>query len=240
MTRVLLVAAAVALLAVPAAGARPADAPGVTPTQIVLGATGPLTGSESQYEPVLSGAQAYFSYVNDHGGVLGRKIEYKVEDDQYDPAQTVALTQKLVEQENVFAIFNSIGTEHALAVRQYLNQQKVPQLFVGTGATTIASEHKQYPWTMGLLPSNLGEGAIYGRQIVATKPKAKIGVLYENDEYGQELLAGLKRGLGSHANQIVSTGVIRGEATMPGPSISKAAPSCRYMPPTRKSTAVPR
>lgn len=205
MTRALLVAAAAALLAVPAAGARQTDTPGVTATQIVLGATGPLTGSESQYEPVLSGAQAYFSYVNDHGGVFGRKIVYKVEDDQYDPAQTVALTQKLVEQENVFAIFNSVGTEHALAVRQYLNQQKVPQLFVGSGAATIASQHKQYPWTMGLLPSNLGEGAIYGRQIVATKPKAKIGVLYENDEYGQELLAGLKRGLGSHANQIVST-----------------------------------
>jgi branched-chain amino acid transport system substrate-binding protein len=201
----LLVAAAAALLAVPAAGARQTDTPGVTATQIVLGGTGPLTGSESQYEPVLSGAQAYFSYVNDHGGVLGRKIVYKVEDDQYDPAQTVALTQKLVEQENVFAIFNSVGTEHALAVRQYLNQQKVPQLFVGSGAATIAAQHKQYPWTMGLLPSNLGEGAIYGRQILATKPKAKIGVLYENDEYGQELLAGLKRGLGSHANQIVST-----------------------------------
>jgi branched-chain amino acid transport system substrate-binding protein len=205
VTRALLAAAAVALLAVPAAGARQTDTPGVTATQIVLGATGPLTGSESQYEPVLSGAQAYFSYVNDHGGVLGRKIVYKVEDDQYDPAQTVALTQKLVEQENVFAIFNSVGTEHALAVRQYLNQLKVPQLFVGSGAATIASQHKQYPWTVGLLPSNLGEGAIYGRQIVATKPKAKIGVLYENDEYGQELLAGLKRGLGSHANQIVST-----------------------------------
>jgi branched-chain amino acid transport system substrate-binding protein len=204
VTRVLVVLAAAALLAVPAAGARSADAPGVTPTQILLGATGPLTGAESQYEPVLSGAQAYFSYVNDHGGVLGRKIVYKVEDDQYDPSQTVSLTQKLVEQDNVFAIFNSVGTEHALAVRDYLNQQKVPQLFAGTGAATIAAQHKQYPWTMGLLPSNLGEGAIYGRQIVATKPNAKIGVLYENDEYGQELLAGLKRGLGSHAKQIIS------------------------------------
>jgi len=205
MTRVFVVLAAAALLAVPAADARTADTPGVTATQILLGGTGPLTGAESQYQPVLSGAQAYFSYVNDHGGVLGRKIVYKVEDDQYDPAQTVALTQKLVEQDNVFAIFNSIGTEHALAVRDYLNQQKVPQLFVGTGAATIASQHKQYPWTIGLLPSNLGEGAIYGRQIVATKPNAKIAVLYENDEYGQELLAGLKRGLGAHANQIVTT-----------------------------------
>jgi branched-chain amino acid transport system substrate-binding protein len=205
MTRVLVALAAAALLAVPAAGARSVDTPGVTATQIVLGGTGPLTGAESQYQPVLSGAQAYFSYVNDHGGVLGRKIEYKVEDDQYDPAQTVSLTQKLVEQDNVFAIFNSIGTEHALAVRDYLNQQKVPQLFVGTGAATIASQHKQYPWTIGLLPSNLGEGAIYGHQIVATKSNAKIAVLYENDEYGQELLAGLKRGLGAHVKQIVTT-----------------------------------
>jgi branched-chain amino acid transport system substrate-binding protein len=125
--RLLVALAAAALLAVPAAGARPSDTPGVTPTQIVLGATGPLTGSESQYQPVLSGAQAYFNYVNDHGGVLGRKIQYNVEDDQYDPAKTVALTQKLVEQDNVFAIFNSVGTEHALAVRQYLNDRKVPQ-----------------------------------------------------------------------------------------------------------------
>ena len=204
MTRIVLVLAAAALLAVPAAGASRTDTPGVTPTQILLGATGPLSGAESQYEPVLSGAKAYFDYVNDHGGVLGRKIAFKLEDDQYDPSQTVGLTQKLVEQDKVFAIFNSIGTEHALAVRQYLNDQKVPQLFAATGASTIAAQHKQYPWTIGLLPSNLGEGAIYGRQIVATKPKAKIGVLYENDEYGNELLAGLKRGLGSHAGQIVA------------------------------------
>ena len=204
MTRIVLVLAAAALLAVPAAGASRTDTPGVTPTQILLGATGPLSGAESQYEPVLSGAKAYFDYVNDHGGVLGRKVAFKLEDDQYDPSQTVGLTQKLVEQDKVFAIFNSIGTEHALAVRQYLNDQKVPQLFAATGASTIAAQHAQYPWTIGLLPSNLGEGTIYGRQIVATKPKAKIGVLYENDEYGNELLAGLKRGLGSHAGQIVS------------------------------------
>jgi branched-chain amino acid transport system substrate-binding protein len=203
MIRVLLVALAALLLAVSAAGAATKDTPGVSPTQIVLGATGPLTGSESQYEPVLSGAKAYFDYVNDHGGVLGRKISYKIEDDQYDPSQTVAKTQKLVEQDGVLAIFNAIGTEHTLAVRQYLNEQKVPQLFAGSGAATIASQHKQYPWTIGLLPSFPGEGAIYGRQIAATKPKAKIGVLYENDEYGNELLAGLKRGLGSHASQIV-------------------------------------
>jgi len=92
----------------------------------VLGATGPLSGSETAYEPVMSGAKAYFDYVNAHGGVNGRKIVYKIEDDQFDPSQTVAKTQKLVEQDKVFAIFNSIGTEHSIAVRDYLNQKKVP------------------------------------------------------------------------------------------------------------------
>jgi branched-chain amino acid transport system substrate-binding protein len=200
----LLVLAAAALLAVPAAGAGRTATPGVTKTQIVLGATGPLTGSESQYEPVLSGAKAYFDYVNAHGGVYGRKIVYTIEDDQYDPAQTVSLTQKLVEQEGVFAIFNSIGTEHSIAVRQYLNDHKVPQLFVGSGATAIGNEHAKYPWTIVLLPSFTGEGAIYGRLIAKDHPKAKIGVLYEGDEYGNELLSGLKRGLGAKAKQIVS------------------------------------
>ncbi|HET8528888.1 MAG TPA: ABC transporter substrate-binding protein [Gaiellaceae bacterium] len=179
--------------------------PGLTKTQIVLGGTGPLTGSESAYEPVLSGAKAYFDYVNARGGVYGRKIVYKVEDDQYDPVQTVQKTQKLVEQDGVFAIFNSVGTEHALAVRDWLNARKVPQLFVGSGAAAIGTEHAKYPWTVGLLPSFVGEGAIYGKLIAKQHPNAKIGVLYENDEYGQELLRGLKRGLGRRAGQIVST-----------------------------------
>jgi branched-chain amino acid transport system substrate-binding protein len=179
--------------------------PGITKTQIVLGATGPLSGSEAAYEPVLSGAKAYFDYVDAHGGVNGRKIVYKIADDQYDPVQTVSQTQKLVEQDGVFAIFNSVGTEHAIAVRDYLNQRKVPQLFVGSGAATIASDHRKYPWTMGLLASFVGEGRLDGRLIAQQHPNAKIGVLYENDEYGDELLAGLKKGLGKRAGQIVSS-----------------------------------
>jgi branched-chain amino acid transport system substrate-binding protein len=199
----LALAALVALfLALPAASA---TTPGVTATEIMLGATGPLTGAESQYAPTLTGATAYFDYVNAHGGVNGRKIVFKIEDDQYNPANTVLLTQKLVEQEGVFAIFNSIGTEQALAVREYLNTRKVPQLFVGSGAAVINAERAKYPWTIGLLPSFTGEGLIYGRLIAKNQPKAKIGVLYENDEYGDELLAGLKRGLGSRAKQIVAT-----------------------------------
>jgi ABC-type branched-subunit amino acid transport system substrate-binding protein len=205
MSRALAALAAAALVAVPAAGAGRTATPGVTSTQIVLGGTGPLSGSDSQYEPILSGAKAYFDYVNARGGVYGRKIVYKIEDDQYNPTQTVSLTQKLVEQDNVFAIFNSVGTEHALAVRDYLNQRKVPQLFLGSGAATIAQQHAKFPWTIGLLPSFGGEGAIYGRLIAKDHPNAKIGVLYEGDEYGNELLAGLKRGLGPKAKQIVGT-----------------------------------
>ena len=200
--RLALAAVIALLLALPAAGA---STPGITRTEIVLGATGPLSGSEAAYAPTLTGAAAYFDFVNAHGGVNGRKIVFKVEDDQYNPVETVQLTQKLVEQEGVFAIFNSIGTEHALAVRDYLNSHKVPQLFVGSGASVIAAQHAKYPWTIGLLPSFTGEGMIYGRLIAKDHPRAKVAVLYENDEYGHELLAGLKRGLGSHAGQIVGT-----------------------------------
>ncbi len=199
-----LAVAVLALAFASSALAAPRATPGVTKTQIVLGATGPMSGSESAYEPVLTGAKAYFDYVNAHGGVYGRKIVYKIEDDQYDPSQTAAKTQKLVESDGVFAIFNSVGTEHALAVREYLNQKKVPQLFVGSGATSLASP-AAFPWTVPLLPSNTGEGSIYGRLIAKQHPNAKIGVLYENDVYGQELLAGLKKGLGKKADQIVST-----------------------------------
>ncbi len=182
-----------------------ADTPGVTSSQIVIGGTGPLSGTETAYAPVLHGAQAYFAYVNSHGGVFGRKIVYKILDDGYDPTKTVEATRELVEQDHVLAIFNSVGTEQNLAVRDYLNQQKVPQLFGGTGADSIAAGRKSDPWTMGYLPSFTGEGAIYGRDVVKRRPKAKIAVLYEDSEYGDDLLAGLKKGLGSHASQIVST-----------------------------------
>ncbi len=205
MKAALLALAAAALLAVPAAGAGRSDTPGVTATEILIGGTGPLTGPESAYQPILTGANAYFQYVNAHGGVFGRKIVYKVEDDGYDPARTVQLTQQLVEQDHVFAIFNTIGTEHAIAIRDYLNQAKVPELFAGSGSVAIGRAHLQRPWTMGMLPSFVGEGAIYGRRIATTQPKAKVAVLYENSVYGKELLAGLKRGLGKRKGQVVAT-----------------------------------
>jgi branched-chain amino acid transport system substrate-binding protein len=185
-----LVAAAAAL-----AVGSPSSTPGVTATTITLGGTIPITGPAAAYGSVGRGADAYFRYVNSKGGVFGRKIVYKFLDDEYEVPQTIQLTRQLVEQDHVFAIFNTVGTEHALAIRSYLNEQKVPELFVGTGVSRIASEHAKYPWTMGYLPSFEAEGVIYGKRIAATKPKAKIAVLYENSDFGKDLLNGLRRGL---------------------------------------------
>src|SRR6185312_3824199 len=177
----------------------PAATPGVTPTQITLGATIPITGPAAAYGSVGRGADAYFKYVNSKGGVFGRKIDYKYLDDEFDVAKTISLTRQLVEQDQVFAIFNSVGTEHALAIRSYLNERKVPQLFLGSGVSKLATEHAKYPWSMGYLPSFAGEGAVYGRYIAAHQPKARIGVLYENSDFGKDMLNGLRRGLKGRA-----------------------------------------
>ena len=187
-----------------AAAALALATPGVTPTTITLGGTIPITGPAAAYGSVGRGADAYFKYVNSKGGVFGRKIVYKYEDDEFDVAKTIQLTRELVEQDNVLAIFNSVGTEHALAIRSYLNDRKVPQLFVGSGASKLATEHKKYPWSMGYLPSFAGEGGIYGRYIAAHQPKARIAVLYENSDFGKDMLNGLRRGLGGKG-KIVAT-----------------------------------
>jgi branched-chain amino acid transport system substrate-binding protein len=192
------------LVAAAAALGAPAVTPGVTATTITLGGTIPITGPAAAYASVGRGADAYFKYVNSRGGIFGRRIIYKYEDDEFDVAKTIQLTRELVEQENVLAIFNSVGTEHALAIRSYLNDRKVPQLFVGSGVTQLASEHRKYPWSMGYLPSFAGEGAIYGRSIAAHQSKARIAVLYENSDFGKDMLNGLRRGLGGKA-RIVAT-----------------------------------
>jgi branched-chain amino acid transport system substrate-binding protein len=202
--RLVLVAAAALVLFVPAAGSRSAGTPGVTGTQILIGGTVPLSGQASAFGAVGPAANAYFKYVNAHGGVHGRKIKYLYRDDGYDPSRTLELTRELVEQNKVFAIFNTIGTEHTIAIRGYLNAVKVPEVFAGTGAAKVGRGYKQFPWTMGYLPSFEGEGAIYGRYVVKHRPKARIAVLYENSDYGKDLLHGLQRGLGKHASRIVA------------------------------------
>jgi branched-chain amino acid transport system substrate-binding protein len=194
------VRAAAALLAalavaVPAATARHADTPGVTDTTVKIGGTVPLSGPAAAFGVTGPGAAAYFSYVNDRGGVNGRKIQYEYLDDAYNPTQTVQLTRQLVQQDGVLAIFNTIGTDNALAVRPLLNQLNVPMLFAGTGASDFA-DPKGYPWSMPFLPNNIGEGAVYGNYIKAHLPKAKVGVLEEADAYGKDLTAGLRKTLG--------------------------------------------
>jgi branched-chain amino acid transport system substrate-binding protein len=169
--------------------------PGVTPTSILLGTTSPLSGVASAYASVARGADAYFKYVNGRGGVSGRKITYTILDDGYNPAQTVQATRKLVEQDGVFAIFNALGTEQNLAVRDYLNAQKVPQLFAASGATVFGSEASKYPYTIGLQPSYQAEGWVLGKYLARTQGAAKVAVLFQNDDYGKDLLNGLKRGI---------------------------------------------
>jgi len=207
MSRVLHLSAALlgalALAAVASGGGT--STPGVTANEIVIGGTVPLTGVASAYRTVGLGAAAYFRYVNAHGGVNHRKIRYIIKDDQYDPAQTMDKTRELVEQDHVFAIFNSLGTEQNQATRGYLNAIKVPQLFIASGDTTWGRDYKQFPWTIGYQPNYRAEGTIYGRYIAKTAPKSRIGVLYQNDDYGKDLLAGLRRGLGKKAKLIVAT-----------------------------------
>ena len=188
-------AGAALALSLPGALAGRTSAPGVTASSILLGGTAPLSGPETAYAPVARGAQAYFAYVNAHGGVHHRKIAYRVVDDGYDPARTIQATRRLVQQDHVFAIFNSVGTEHVLAVRPFLNALHVPQLFVGSGAAAIATQHRRYPWTMGYLPSFVGEGAVYGRYVRKHLKRTTVAVLYENSLYGDELLRGLRSGL---------------------------------------------
>jgi branched-chain amino acid transport system substrate-binding protein len=195
------VLAALALVA--SAGASTAADPGLTPTTILLGGTVPLTGEAAAFGSVGPGAKAYFDYVNARGGVHGRKIEYRFYDDAYNPAQTVQLTRRLVEQDRVFAVFNSVGTANNLAVRDYLNAQKVPQLFAADGSQSIGRSFARYPWTMGFLQSYRGEGDVYGRTVARTRPRARIAVLYENTELGLDMLTGLTRAIAGKGPRIV-------------------------------------
>jgi branched-chain amino acid transport system substrate-binding protein len=186
---------ALALVGLPTALAGSTSDPGITQNTILLGGTSPLTGPAAAYASVARGANAYFDSVDAKGGVAGRKIEYKVLDDGYNPANTIQATRQLVEQDKVFAIFNTLGTEVNLAIRDYLNGLKVPQLFAASGATTFGRDVSQYPWTIGFQPSYQAEGWVLGQYLAKTKKRGKVAVLFQNDDYGKDLLGGFKRGL---------------------------------------------
>ena len=192
----MLAAALVALAAtVTGATARTAADPGITNDSILIGGTFPLSGSASLYGAIPVAEKVYFDFVNDtRGGVNGRKINFKYVDDGYDASQTVPAIRQLVEQDKVFAIVNALGTAPGLAVRDYLNERKVPQVLLATGDSFWGFQYKKYPWTIGYNPSYPGEGTIFAKHILSKTPQAKVGVLMQNDPFGQQLLAGLRRG----------------------------------------------
>lgn len=177
---------------------------GVTDNQITIGTTTPLSGAASFYAPVSKGANAYYAYINAQGGVNGRQIKYIVYDDGYDPAKAVPLTHQLVEQDQVFAVVGQLGTPINTATRPYLNQVKVPDLFVATGASKWGAEYKQFPWTIGLQPDYQSEAKVYAKDIIKNHPNAKIGILYQNDDFGKDYITGLTAGLGSNSSWIVA------------------------------------
>ena len=196
--------AIVAGIAVTAATGAPRLDPGVTSSTITIGGTFPLTGPASLYKTIPVAEKAYFDYVNDQGGVNGRKINFTILDDAYDPSKTVPLTQQLVEQTKVFAVYGSLGTAPNLAIWNYMNQKKVPQVLIATGDSYWGFGAKKYPWTIGYQPDYPGESKIYGKYIATNSPNAKIGVLYQNDAYGKNYYAGLRVGLGAKKGNIVS------------------------------------
>jgi branched-chain amino acid transport system substrate-binding protein len=179
-----------------------ADAPGVTAKEIKIGQTMPYSGPASAYGTIGKAELAYFNMINEHGGINGRKINLISLDDSYSPPKTVEQVRRLVEQDEVAFLFNTLGTPTNSAIQKYLNDRKVPQLFVATGASKWG-DPQHFPWTMGWQPDYRTEARIYGKYILKNKPNAKIAVLYQNDDFGKDYVIGLKEGLGDKAKMIV-------------------------------------
>ena len=207
ITRTRIAAIAASLVTLAACGGSPTPVVqtdvGITSTEILLGNTNALSGSAAAYGTISNSALAYYTYLNNKGGINGRKVTLKILDDGYNSTNTVPLTKQLVEQDKVFAMVGGLGTQTQTSVREYLNNQKVPQLFVFTGATTWGSDFAKFPYTVGWIPAYQAESRIYATDVVKNHPNAKIGVLYQNDDYGLDYLKGLEDGLGSNKSMIV-------------------------------------
>ena len=195
----LLAAAAISALA----GAEPASAAGVTDTEIRVGNIMPYTGPLAAFATIGKAEAAYFDMINERGGINGRKIKFISVDDSSNPTTALEETRDLVEQQDVRFMFGSFGTPSNLAVRAYLNEKKVPQLFVASGDEEWAHPRK-FPWTMGWPPTFRAEGRIYANYIQAAYSDRKIAVLWQNDQFGRDLFRGLQEGLGDTASMIVA------------------------------------
>ncbi|MEH2545812.1 branched-chain amino acid transport system substrate-binding protein [Bradyrhizobium sp. AZCC 2262] len=199
-------AIAIAIVAMPLANGNAAAQKqfdtGATDTEIKIGNTMPYSGPASAYGVVGRTEEAYFKKINAEGGINGRKITFISYDDAYSPPKTVEQVRRVVESDEVLLVFSSLGTPSNSAVHKYLNAKKVPQLFVATGATKWG-DPKEFPWTMGWQPSYQSEGRIYAKFLMKEKPDARIAVLYQNDDFGKDILKGLKDGLGAKAASMI-------------------------------------
>jgi branched-chain amino acid transport system substrate-binding protein len=197
------VISAVTLTARRGALAETANAPGVTDTEIRIGQTLPYSGPASAYGQLGRVEAAYFRAINDAGGINGRKITVVSLDDGFSPPKAVEQIRRLVEQERVAFIFNTLGTPINIVIRTYLNQHKIPHLFIAAGSARFA-DPEHFPWTIGWQPTLRSEANFYAQHILQRTPNGRIAVLYQNDDFGKELLAGLKEGLGEKATMVIS------------------------------------
>jgi branched-chain amino acid transport system substrate-binding protein len=175
---------------------------GVTDTEIKIGNTMPYSGPASGLGTLGKAEAAYFAMINDQGGINGRKINFITRDDGYSPPKTVEIVRHLVEEEQVLLMFSQLGTATNTAVQDYLNDNKVPQLFIATGAAKW-DDPKHHPWTMAFTPNYPLEARIYARYILKSMPDAKIAVLYQNDDFGKDYINGLREGLGDKADKMI-------------------------------------
>lgn len=199
--RIVLAALGLALAAAPALAQKRYD-PGASDTEIKIGQTMPYSGPASAYGTIGKVEAAYFKMLNESGGINGRKINFISLDDGYSPPKAVEMVRRLVEQDEVLFTVNTLGTPSNSAIHRYMNQKKVPHLFLATGASKW-NDPKNFPWTMGFNPNYQSEGKLYAQHILATRPNAKIAVLYQNDDYGKDYLKGFMDGLGAKAQAMV-------------------------------------
>jgi branched-chain amino acid transport system substrate-binding protein len=198
-----LIALTFAMLSMPGRATEKKYSPGASDDEIKIGQTMSYSGPNSPFAVVGQTFDGYFRKVNDEGGIGGRKIKFISYDDAFNPAKTVEQTRRLIESDEVLFTVGSLGTALQLAVQRYMNAKKVPQLFIN-GASSRWEDPKKFPWTMGYTTSYRAEGRIYARWILRDKPDAKIAIIYQNDDYGRDLLAGVKEGLGEKASMIVA------------------------------------
>jgi branched-chain amino acid transport system substrate-binding protein len=191
-------ALAALLLALTPARAQKQYDPGASDTEIKIGTTTPYSGPASAYSAGAMSIAAYFAMINEQGGVNGRKLNFISLDDAYSPPKTVEQIRRLIESDEVMFLVNPVGTATNMAVVKYINQKKVPHLFVGSGAT-VFNDPEHYPWTLGWTPHYMSEAEIYAKYILSVKPDARIGILAQNDDLGRDYTIGFKRGLGDSA-----------------------------------------